>query len=504
MWELISSKEQKQYQIIEHLYYAEETQTIEDLTKITGASRRSTVDDLKEVRKHVEAAGGVLHTNNDGLEIRLPRHYCIDYFQNQLIQRALGFNLLELLFFHTKLSAKQLEDRLYLSTSSLNRRVQAANSAMREFGLSIQTNPYTIQGDEYLIRRFFTTYFIEAYGYEYWPFESVDFEEVSAIMDSLTALSSIKFETVNFHRFKVFTAVSLIRERKGFDIYNSKLNESPIDTSELLKVTKHVDRWLSTLHLPKDKHAEYTKLYTYYMFYYFKSYTDKPLSFFNQHAALKFMEDLEKIASNFQLPKIDFSQLSEKIDEMLFNYSKIPYKRALDNYLLFPSRDLSLVGFYKWNYPLFYDQLNQVLKTMYLDYELSEQNVNVQTLLSTVLNRWDQLTLHLYENYSVCRLLVYSPISLRHANNLASMLRSKLERACTVEVFSGTRLTKKQLSSYEFDILVTATTPKINISQPVIAMHRKLSGHHMAPLVKEIDRIMDMNRSKSRYTFNEI
>lgn len=184
---------------------------------------------------------------------------------------------------------------------------------LKDYGLFLDTHPYRIKGDEFLIRRFFTSYFLEAYGHQSWPFESVDFDELNAIMDSIVRFPSIKAETVNFHKFKVFSAVNLIRENKSYDIYQSKLAEVVTDKEEYSMLYTRISDWLDSFAFTIKKKEQYTRLYTYYMLYYFRSYTDKNMSSIDLAKKDIITTGLNKIRKSFELPCVDFTLLSIKL-----------------------------------------------------------------------------------------------------------------------------------------------------------------------------------------------
>lgn len=84
------------------------------------------------------------------------------------------------------------------------------------------------------------------------------------------------------------------------------------------------------------------------------------------------------------------------------------YSKALDNFLLFEPRDYPLLKIYSKQYPLFYSTLTDFVHNIVETHDLDNTKVNTDELLYLILSRWDQLSLHIYNNYSTCRLLVYS------------------------------------------------------------------------------------------------
>lgn len=498
MWQLISPKEKKLYYLIESLYYAEVPLTLKELAEKIGTSKRSISSYIEELKERVEKSNGALISQSEGYELVLSDNISIDYFQHKLMQSSTGLRLLECLLFNDEMTAYELEKELYISSSSLSRLITKLKGALIDYGLFLDTHHYRIKGDEFLIRRFYTTYFIEAYGYQAWPFNSIDSNEVSDIMTSLLRCPSIKTDTVNFHKFKIFSAVSIVRESKSHDIYQSNLTELVTNREEYNEIYHHVANQLDSLSLPSAKKEQYTRLYTYYMVYYSRSYMDIKISPSDAAKRNTIITDLKEISQSFNLPPADFSQIIEKLNEVLYQHSKMTYSKALNNFLLFEPRDYSLLKIYSNQYPIFYTTLNDFLHNICADYGLDESKVNTDELLYIILSRWDQLSLHLYQNYSTCRLLVYSPLSLRHADSIASFLKAKLERACLVDVFSDPLLSEDMLEKYDFDILVCTSSVSLFIDQPVITLHRHFSDYHLLPLFRAIDNSISANRQKQQ------
>lgn len=496
-------KERKMYYLVEYLYYAEGLLTLNELANKVDSSKRSISDYIDELRQRVGKAGGSLLSYSDGYELNLPDNIGIDYFQHKLMQSSTGLRLLECLFFNDQMTGFELEKKLYVSSSSLSRLITKLKVTLKDYGLYLEVYPYRIRGDEYLIRRFYTTYFIETYGYQAWPFKSIDFNEVNEFTNSMVRFPSLRIDNVNFHEFKVFSAVSLIRESKSYDISQSILSEEITDRKEYIELHDQISIWLDSFSLPPVKKEKYARIYTYSMFYDFRSYTSIDLSCKDEVKRNTITSNLEKVRITFNLPPIDFSHIIDKMILVLRQYSMTSYSKALNNFLLFEPRDYIFLRIYSTHYPLFYRTLNDFLNEACTIYEVDKHKLKIEELLYIVLSRWDQLSLHLYQNYSTCRLLVYSPLSLRHADNMASLLKAKLERSCLVDVFSEPLLTEQTLEKYDFDILVCTSSITLSIDQPIITLHRKFSTYNLRPLLQAIEKIFESNRKKKQRILGE-
>ncbi|WP_462225127.1 helix-turn-helix domain-containing protein [Alkalibacterium sp.] len=498
MWTLIPAKERKLYTLIESLFYSEKPLNLNELSKRVGSSKRSVSDYIDELKVRIEASGGELTSNPEGFLLVFPDNLSIDTFQYQLLQSTPSLKLLELLLIKDELTGLELENELFVSSASLSRMITRLKETLADYGLGLEHHPYRLTGDEFLIRRLYTSYYLEAYGYENWPFQSVSFDEISELVNSLAQSDSVQFETVNVQKFLLFTSVSVIREKHNHPIYTSQAANDCIHKEEFKRISGHVRRWLSSVMSSVDKIEMYTRIFSHYMFYYFRSYTQKSINLTRIDHQDFIKDSLLDICRTFDLPETDFSHIAGKIDDSLYLCKKNGYSHALGSYLFFKPRDYALLIIYSSQYPKLYQSLKEMMEQLYEKYGINESKIDTEEFLYLIISRWDQLSLHLYEKYTVCRVLVYSPLSYRHADNIARLLNSKLERACDVNVYSEPFLTVDKLKQYDYDILVSTCSLSLDITQPIITLHSKVSGKHLHPLLSAIDSAVQKNREKIR------
>lgn len=494
MWDLIPEKERRMYTLVEKLYFAEKTLSLKELTQFVDSSSRSISSYIDELKVRVNKMDGTLHSLSDGYSLELPANMSIDTFQRITLRSSPSLQLLEKLFLKGESTGFDLENDLHISSSTLSRMIAQLKKCLADYGLALETRPYRIVGDEFLVRRFFTSYFLEAYGYKEWPIPSVDYIEINALIASLSKIDAVHFETVNVQKFVLFTAVSALRERSHYGLNKSNLANNPEQSKHFKRMRAYVKTWLDTLSLTADKKAFYGNIYTSYMFYYFRSYTDNAIEVDRPDHSKAIKKELCKLARSFEFPINDFSHVSVKLDDMIYQFSKTNYSKALDTYLIFMPSDYDLLRVCKERYPEFYQALLETLDRMYSLYDdVDPEKVNSNELLYLIVSRWDQLYLNLYETYTCCRILVYSPFSYQNADNIARFLQAKLERACEVTVYTEPFINEERLSHYTFDILVTTGSLDLDIEQDVIVIISKLTRSHLRPLFNSIDKAIKKN-----------
>ncbi|MDN6291353.1 MAG: helix-turn-helix domain-containing protein [Tetragenococcus koreensis] len=497
MWELIPVKERKLYTLLEKLYFAENPLTLKDLSHEIDSSRRTISYYMEELKTRVADTGGFLETSAEGYILVLSKNISIDTFQHQAMQASPSLQLIETLFLKNEMSGIDLENDLHISTSTLGRMITKLKDKLSDYELTLGIHPYQIIGDEFLVRRFFTSYFLETYGYQAWPLPYIDYSEIEKLVDSLFQIDSIRFETVNVHKFILFTAVSIIRERFGHNIYFSKLADEHHQADEFNHMRSQVNAWLSHVDIDENKKELYEKIYTFYMFYYFSPYTKETISQSNPRYTEKIEKRLSQLAQSFDLPLTDFNHIATKIDDMLYQNSTLSYAKPLDTYLIFKPSDYNMLRLYSRKYPHFYDALTRLLYELYDLYDIDPDKINDEELLYLIISRWDNLSFHLYQKYNSCHILVYSPNSYRHAENIARLLQTKLERGCQITVYGEPILNKQRLNNYTFDILATAGSVHLDIEQPIIALHNGMNRRHLQPLFKAIDDAFKNNCQKT-------
>jgi hypothetical protein len=484
MWNLISLKEQSKMKMVEVFYTTNEPITINTLSELTNTSNRSVKNYLEELKETMSEIGGEFYSSTEGVNFKIPIHIGVDYFQRQLFRNSLGFTLLEKVFFNESLTNDQLINELYISQSTLNRIANTINEDLKPYGLKLETAPYKITGDEQLIRNFYTTYFVEAYSANEWPFECLEKDIIDDILPSASDYYESTSELMNYIAFRFQFAVGVVRNLQGYSIKKIFLeNKTLAATSEKLstEIEKNFDDVSFGTTQKKDSYVSELVI--------------NQLLLSNQvlHKRLQYNQDFKErledikqmihfLTEHFEFPVEDQTNLIIEIDNALTFFSISTRKVQPKMYLLHPPRDYFLVELYQRKYSTFYDMVQQHMSLLCEKRGFEPTDATLGYLIYLLISKWKDLTKHLFNRYNAINVKVYSHLSFRHAQGIAESLISDLPDSINVSVLEEVTLNEEILSKYDFDILISAETLMLDIKQPIVYMYKSRSSYQYEQL----------------------
>ncbi|MBO1264746.1 helix-turn-helix domain-containing protein [Proteiniclasticum sp. SCR006] len=500
MWNLIEIKEQAKYRMIEILFQASDPITIETLAKESHSSARSIKNYLVELRKMISPLNGRIETSNEGVQLHLPPHVGIDHFQRQLIRSTPEFMLLEHFFTSSSSCSSSLSEKFYISPSTLNRMLRIMKEELEEYGLTIESNPYRITGEEHLIRKFYSAYFQEAYASYEWPFSDLSESLVKNLLEIFLSFSDIDKDFMDYHRFKINLAIDLLRSRKGFTTKVSPLLESSSSEDVERAALQILASKIEVLNLTEDDSARCVQQ----LVWWYHRYSRNHFLMRRVHDEAFNLEvsQTERIISDlsnyFDLPAFDHTAILMDMSLFLEQCRTSNTRNIIENHLLFRPRDYFIIDIYRHNFYYFYDVLEQKLKELFSENRIPLNQTTLENLIHIFLTKWDDLTEILFDKYSTCRILIYSHINFRHGQNIANSLLKNINRSISIEVYPEPLLSERQLSDYNFDILVSSTTLSLHIPQKIQYLHYKIFGPFVQPLVQQIDKVIAENNRRTR------
>lgn len=506
MWNLIPLKEQSKFKMMEIFFDTNEPITINTLSELTDTSARSVKNYLEELKGTMNKIGGKFESSSEGVNFRIPINIGIDFFQKKLLREALGFKFLEKVFFDETLTNHELINELYISQSTLNRLAKIIDEELQPHGLRLETSPYKVVGDEQLIRSFYTTYFVEAYSANEWPFEILKKEIIDDMFPSAVDYYESTSEVMNYTFFKFRFAVGLIRNLQGYSVENTFLdNECLADRYK--KLTNEIEDNIGYLSFESSEEKDY----------YVSELVINKLLISKQvlHDRLKHdielknqLEEIERmihfLSDNFELPVQDMTNLTVEINNDLSFFSKSVGKIQPKQYILYPPRDYLLVDLYQRAYPTFYDLVKYYMLFLCKNRDFVPNEETLKYLIYSLISKWKDLTKYLFNRYNAATLKVYSHLSLRHAENIAESLISDLPGAVKVSILREPFLNEEIISKYDFDILVSTETLFLDIEQPIVYLYKSRSSFQYDYLYKQIKEIAEQKEKSLRDKFYEI
>ncbi len=497
MWNLIQVKDQTKHQILRTLFQAKEPITIETLSKNTSSSMRSIKNYLLEIKNMVNGFDGFIETSKEGVMLHLPSNIGIDHFERYLLKNSSSFMLLELIFHNDHLNSTEISEKLFLSPSSLNRMIRSLKEALSEYGLSIEANPYRIVGEEALIRKFYSTYFQEAYSVSEWPFPDVSMDLINQLLDILLDFKDIHTDFMDYHKFRIQFVIDIIRSRKGYLLKNT-YKDCRILTVSYRKISNEIHDKILTTEIDSEEALIYANQLAYWYIHYSTGIFEdrrKGVSEFSSRISAQesVITDLIEL---FDLPSFDCTSILMDLDSSLLLYKGIKDRKITKDYILFKPRDYFLIEIYKKSFFFFYEIAEVKMRMLCAERDIEINDDIIELLMHILLTKWKDLTLNLFERYSTCKILIYSHLNYRHAENIASSLHMNINRVIQIEIYNETSITSEKLSNYTFDVLVSTTTLSLDIPQKIQYLHYKSHGPFVQPVVHLIDEVIAENKHK--------
>lgn len=503
MWDLISLKEQSKIKMIEMFYATDEPITINTLSKMTNTSIRSIKNYLEELKQTMSIIGGEFISSSEGVNFKIPINIGLDYFQKQLFRQSTGFKLLEKIFFDETLTNNQLVEELYVSQSTLNRLIKTISEALQPYGLKLETSPYKITGNEYLIRNFFTTYFVEAYTSNEWPFETLEKKIIDDILPSAVDYYQSTSEVMNYTYFRFRFAVGLIRNLHGYSCKNVfPENESLALNYENLFFEAEETVSFLTFNTANEKNSYINELVVNQLLISKSVLNDRLKLDIQLREQLEEIELMINLLTNhFELPIEKQTNLIVEIDNALSFFSKETDYFQPKTYILYPPRDYFLVNLYQKKYLTFYNMVQDNMLNLCKNRGFEPTDETLEFLIYLLISKWKGLTKYLFSRYNTISLKVYGHLSLRHAQNIAESLISDLPDAIEVSVFKEAGINEEIISKYDFDILITTETLILDIEQPIVYMYKSRSSHQYKSLHKLIKETAKQKEKVAREKF---
>lgn len=157
---ILSKKDYLELQILENLF--EHThRDISLLPESLSVDKRTIVSCIPTINSKYSPIE-ILYSNNF-LELNMPNNYSIRYIYSTILQNSLEFKIIELCFFEPKISLSKLEKALFISNSTLKRKLKKINDALSTENFSLNLTSLRLVGESNAIQNFITHYIYDAY-----------------------------------------------------------------------------------------------------------------------------------------------------------------------------------------------------------------------------------------------------------------------------------------------------------------------------------------------------
>lgn len=229
----------RRFQLLDILEH-EQFVTTQYLAKKLGASQRTIMSDIQELKIHF---GESVDFKADSSGYRFIEKDNLNYVQNkqELLSNEPLYEIIGNIFYGEFDTLEETADYLNYSPGSLRRILQTAQPVLRHYGLSFQMNPIKLNGDESGIRRFFFDFYYEGSQTSHSLHPPKNFHQ--SFIEKLSAEAEhIELDTgVGIASFYFMIYIAFERYRQGFKIHlPDYLEENIIKEPDFARLTSFI------------------------------------------------------------------------------------------------------------------------------------------------------------------------------------------------------------------------------------------------------------------------
>ena len=437
MWELKSKIAQRHIHILSELFVYKKDKTIKELSdemRCDVKTVKETINDINNLydvpRLYLHAKKQVLTSENTS------SFYMLDIFKG-FYQSTTEFVILEHLFIEGTTTINELSDKLYISTSTMNRFVSHLRINLEKYGIKISTNPLTLVGEERIIRAFFVQYYKEKNSCTIFPRFNEYQETIFSIFERLTENKQFSIYKPFFNDFRWLMFVPLVRNSQGNFITTSTDLPPNFFTlaDELAKINDVIV--LRNIFLLNQDINEVTLLYDLLFFFYPEQYT-----------IIEDIELLKDIMSNTYyeiIQELNLKLNSKILSDCINTLVNIIMSSSGKSYFLFNTSKFNynnLVKHFPKSVELISNKVNEFLSLIPIDdsdkvFELTLIIINITpNIYDSMRDYEDKLLINLFLVTEESKAVFIQKLLTNRFGNLAQFI------LCD----SGTLLTKNDIS----------------------------------------------------------
>lgn len=453
MINLLSSSNQRRLQFLEVLSQQTDWITLVEISRILDCSERILKHDMVVLKENYTDFSII--TSQQGLKIVFQQEKGLRSIYSNLLESSVNHQLLEALFLYEKYTLDDIQNKFFISLSTVYRMVKMMNNILEPYSFKIETTPFHIGGDEESIRYFYYQYFYEKYSYFEWPYKGINEEALDELLNFLIDFTGIPVDFSYYHVFKTVAAVNLVRYKNGHEIDTSKIknnfHEILPDLSHYADTFKEIEETLAI------------KIDDNFIEQVFTGYIQEEFSLTEERLMEKTKTN-EKLAEHVNYLENMFEALSKKNkipipnkSELIFtmtNIAHLEYLDPLSGYILYNKKEY-VIEKIKTKLPEFSQILYNTVKTYraFLGKPLTEEGITYY--MYAIFITWENLIPELFNQLGKITVVIASDFHISHARLWKDFLEYSFTNQLEVEIFQARQLSVEMLEALDCDIVLT-------------------------------------------------
>jgi len=311
---LLSSTEQRRFDLLEKLYISGDFEEMNTLCKELDCSETILKTDINFLNSKYQD-DLVIDIKSKTVKLRFNPDKSLGTIVEKVLNSNNMFSLLEYIFHHSSPNIVDMALNLFISSATAYRLIHSFNQvAEKEYGFTIDTGTVEFSGEELSIRCFFVQFFAEKYNSTPWPFKDVNRETLVYLVDYIYKFLGWKQHDSFMEEVVLICAVNLTRFKQGHELKELEVNVAAYRFLDYAysndEISKVLDAVSKSLGVKNERHSFIQIFFT----------------FLHKDASLSGMQAVE--------PKDDEESFSSNLTcllKILYNLM-LKYNLALENF----------------------------------------------------------------------------------------------------------------------------------------------------------------------------
>lgn len=464
--------------------------TIGELSNELNIPPRTIRQHLGEINEYI-APAKIERSRQQGIHLTCgPAHSALAIY-SAVYKQSVQFTILEEIFLHEYKSIASLAEKIFLSPSTLKRKIKAINRILRTYHFEIDPRKLDLVGDEKKIYFFYYSYLIEKYSILDGLIPKQELQMIDALLAEFFAafpqLKTPKREVyAYFNKVRTMLFISLHRIKKGhlLDADASSLAHVSFIPSQMIrkKITAYYE-------------IDCSKKSLYHLFY----------CFFNQRYAWSAADLAEKALQDPETAKIRTALLAcvsaIKRNEGLFLpneeqllltlYNSTSYIAGSTKILYNPDQEF-LANLNTYCAPFILrtkQQLTLFLTKQPLDIYLDDSVI--ESLLFLLITSWEGLAAQLEKKIPKISTGIFFNTSLDHNHFVLNELSYHLKSRLDLHLVSANTIAELADVCTHFDLLITNLSAVELPNRPIVSVHSHPTIEGFDKIISAYDAIIE-------------
>lgn len=427
--------------------------SIQEISEVLNCSLITSNNTLKSIEEKYPYIKLIYSQNTINIKFDLDTNMIT--FYRDIFKQSLSAHILKTIFLNGQITSEVLSKALYVSTSTLKRKIQDLNDTLLlDFNIKISSSPHSFVGKEIDIRRFFIVFFSEQDLNETWSFIKIPKNTLKLFIKTASSLFNLDVDLSREQFLTILFAINYTRVKQGFFISNDIKEFYCIPQNEIDELTIYLKSITNESELFLNVDELLDILTPYLVNPYYSSYSElKDQRLIKDDVEYNYsniVRLVNRFSNEFDLTIHDYEHIIlELYNSLIFSNVKNYSEHILYN------KYHSTLTLFKAEFPQIYQYLESEFETLIIDtFKRNDSGLVLHMIYSFIIN-WKYLFKDLYSKRENVKVTVISDTDYNHDQWLVEILEKNLIDQAKIYRYPFNSFDINNLESLPSDIIVT-------------------------------------------------